>query len=356
MFARRDDLGLDSRDERLDPRDQRLAGERDVVRRAEDERRHRQPAELLVGRQGRDAQVHPHVDGAGETFDDAYDAGGAGLAARHEVGDQDLAGGRLPFGLQDRRVVPVAAAGVGAVLVGGGDPLLTRTPTTGDDWPRRADIVDLADLTATELKQNGGRRISVAYDDSLFSGPAVIVLPPHAVLLKHLKTPRAAGPKREQIVQFEVAQNIPYAIDEVVWDTVVSGEQEQEIDLLLAAAKLEVVEPLCRAAGDAGWEVFAVVPSALAVRAAESLAVAREASSRLILSIGARATTVLQIDGTKFAVRSLAMGGNALVAVPGETGDTTPPLPERPESRAGGGAGTYSSASVTGNSASWRAL
>ncbi len=142
-------------------------------------------------------------------------------------------------------------------------------------------------------------------------GPAVLVLPPHAVLLKHLKTPRVDPAKRERIVQFEVGQNIPFAIDEVAWDTVVSGEQAQEIDLLLAAAKLEIVEPLCVAALSAGLEVRRVVPSALAIRVGEQLGVPAGGERRLVLSLGARATTFLQIDGERFAVRSLAMGGNA---------------------------------------------
>jgi D-alanyl-D-alanine carboxypeptidase/D-alanyl-D-alanine-endopeptidase (penicillin-binding protein 4) len=59
------------------------------------------------------------------------------------------------------------------VLVGGGDPLLARTPSTGDDWPHRADIVTLARLTAAELRKDGRRRVALSYDDSLFSGPAV---------------------------------------------------------------------------------------------------------------------------------------------------------------------------------------
>lgn len=173
---------------------------------------------------------------------------------------------------------------------------------------------------------------------SRVAGPAVIVLPPHAVLLKHLKTPRVTAAKREQIVKFEVAQNIPYAIDEVVWATTIAGEQEQETDLLLAAAKLEVIEPLCRAAADAGFEVRAVVPSALAVRAAEQLVPSGGIGQRLVLGIGSRATTFLQIDGPRFAVRSLAMGGNALVPTAAEAGASEPvaPASERVDPRATG--------------------
>lgn len=143
------------------------------------------------------------------------------------------------------------------------------------------------------------------------AGSVMLVLPPSAVLLKHLKTPRLAASRRDEIVKFEVAQNIPHAIDDVVWAAIVAGEQEQETDLLLAAAKLEVVEPLCRAAAEAGWMVQAVVPSALAVRALESLVPAGGAESRLVVVMGSRAATFLLIDGPRFAIRSLPMAGSA---------------------------------------------
>ena len=58
------------------------------------------------------------------------------------------------------------------VLVGGGDPLLARTPD-GDAYPPRADIVTLAKATARSLKRRGLTRVRLGYDTSLFSGPAV---------------------------------------------------------------------------------------------------------------------------------------------------------------------------------------
>jgi serine-type D-Ala-D-Ala carboxypeptidase/endopeptidase (penicillin-binding protein 4) len=56
------------------------------------------------------------------------------------------------------------------VLVGGGDPYLSAAGTS--DYPARASISDLADATAKTLKAVGQTTVSLAYDDSLFSGPA----------------------------------------------------------------------------------------------------------------------------------------------------------------------------------------
>lgn len=59
------------------------------------------------------------------------------------------------------------------VLVGGGDPYLASKPLTPEEaeeaYPERADVVTLARRTARAL--DGRRRVSVQYDDSLFTGP-----------------------------------------------------------------------------------------------------------------------------------------------------------------------------------------
>jgi D-alanyl-D-alanine carboxypeptidase/D-alanyl-D-alanine-endopeptidase (penicillin-binding protein 4) len=70
----------------------------------------------------------------------------------------------------DHRFTTKVVAGTGnqIVLVGGGDPYLSASTAT---YPQRASIGDLADATAKALKASGQTSVSLAYDDSLFSGP-----------------------------------------------------------------------------------------------------------------------------------------------------------------------------------------
>jgi D-alanyl-D-alanine carboxypeptidase/D-alanyl-D-alanine-endopeptidase (penicillin-binding protein 4) len=56
------------------------------------------------------------------------------------------------------------------VLVGGGDPYLARKASA--DYPRRATISGLARATASRLKQDKIKKVSVGYDAALFTGPA----------------------------------------------------------------------------------------------------------------------------------------------------------------------------------------
>lgn len=59
------------------------------------------------------------------------------------------------------------------VLVGGGDPFLAAEPADDETpYPERADVVTLARQTAAALEEQGRRRVTVGYDDSLFTGPS----------------------------------------------------------------------------------------------------------------------------------------------------------------------------------------
>ncbi len=59
------------------------------------------------------------------------------------------------------------------MLVGGGDPFLMAEPAGADgpSYPERADVVTLAQQTAAALRADGRKRVSLGFDDSLFTGP-----------------------------------------------------------------------------------------------------------------------------------------------------------------------------------------
>ena len=144
------------------------------------------------------------------------------------------------------------------------------------------------------------------------AGPVVLVLPAHLALTKLIKTPRVEPAKREKIIRFEAEQNIPYALTDVVWDSVVIGERDIDLEVLLAAAKLEAVEPLCAAAQAAGFEPRLILPSPLATLAGFRLVPATPTPSALVLNLGARSTTLLLAEAGRFVARTLSLGGNSI--------------------------------------------
>jgi type IV pilus assembly protein PilM len=161
------------------------------------------------------------------------------------------------------------------------------------------------------------------------AGPVVLVLPAHLALTKLIKTPRVEPAQREKIIRFEAEQSIPYALDDVVWDSAIAAENPQEFEMLLVAAKLEAVEPLCAAVQAAGLEPRLILPSPLATLAAFRLAQPAATEPTLVLNLGSRSTTLLLTGGPRFAARTLAMGGQALTQQIAANQDCEPEEAER---------------------------
>ena len=141
-------------------------------------------------------------------------------------------------------------------------------------------------------------------------GPVLLTLPGHLVLTKHIKTPRVETAQREKIIKFEAQQNIPYALHEVVWDHVVVGDTGIDMEVLLAAAKLDVVDELCAAVEAAGFTPRLLLPTPLATLAGFRLAHPKESQPAIVLNLGARSTTLLIAEANRFYVRSLSLGGS----------------------------------------------
>jgi D-alanyl-D-alanine carboxypeptidase/D-alanyl-D-alanine-endopeptidase (penicillin-binding protein 4) len=59
------------------------------------------------------------------------------------------------------------------VLVGGGDPTLAVNPFPAQDYPQPATLASLAAATTRALKSAGRTTVSVGYDTSLYTGPAL---------------------------------------------------------------------------------------------------------------------------------------------------------------------------------------
>ena len=94
---------------------------------------------------------------------------------------------------QTRFVTKVVSDGPGnLVLVGGGDPYLDRKKPKPAEYAHHATLTDLAARTAKALKASGSTTVSLAYDDSLFSGPDVSPRWPATYLSQNIVTPISA--------------------------------------------------------------------------------------------------------------------------------------------------------------------
>ncbi len=141
-------------------------------------------------------------------------------------------------------------------------------------------------------------------------GPCVLVLPGHLVLTKFLTVPRVTPEQRRKVIHFESEQNLPVALSELVWDSVVSGERASGLEVMLAASHLKRVDALCRAARAAGFEPRRVLPGALALLAAFREVCPEALAPVVVMNLGARSTTLLFVEKGRFLTRTFAGGLN----------------------------------------------
>ena len=134
-----------------------------------------------------------------------------------------------------------------------------------------------------------------------------------SVFTRFVKLPPVEESKVVQIIQYEAQQNVPFPIEEVIWDYQLLGKTEQgELEVVLLAIKSDIIEELTEGVETAGLqtEIVDVAPMALsnAVRYNEGEA----AGCTLVVDMGARTTSLLFLEQNRIFSRSIPIAGNAI--------------------------------------------
>lgn len=145
-----------------------------------------------------------------------------------------------------------------------------------------------------------------------FGGACAVGVPGHLALTKFIKTPSIEPAKRGKIIAFEAAENIPYPLEEVVWDHLVVADDGLDLEVMLAAVKFDAMQALCAAADAAGFAAERALPAGLALCHAFRYNYPEVTGSVIVANIGARSTNLLFLEGGRFYIRTLALAGNAI--------------------------------------------
>jgi type IV pilus assembly protein PilM len=137
------------------------------------------------------------------------------------------------------------------------------------------------------------------------------------VLTRFMKLPAADEAKIRQMVRYEAAQNVPFPIEEVVWDYQVVGRAGQpDLEVVLVAIKNDIIEGVNRCVEAAGLtvEVVDIAPLAIynAARYNYALGEGDEDRCTLLLDVGARTTNLIFIEPGKVYTRSIPVAGNTI--------------------------------------------
>ena len=150
-------------------------------------------------------------------------------------------------------------------------------------------------------------------------GPASLAVPGHLALTKFIKAPAVGPTQRDRVIQFEAAQNIPYPLDLVAWDHLVVAEDGLDIEIMLTAVKLEVMQNLCSAAESAGLPVQRAVSSCAALYRAFRFNYPGVRAPILVVDCGARSTNLVMVGSRgRFFARTFPLADNAITAAVAE--------------------------------------
>src|SRR5438552_3475236 len=140
-----------------------------------------------------------------------------------------------------------------------------------------------------------------------------ICAPGYHTFSKFVKLPPVDTSKVTQIIQYEAQQNVPFPLEEVVWDYQILGAAPTgELEVLLVAVKSDVVEGLFRVAETAGLRLQLVDVSPAALCNAFRYNFGDLEGCTMLLDIGAKTSNLLFFEKGSVYSRGINIGANSI--------------------------------------------
>jgi len=144
-------------------------------------------------------------------------------------------------------------------------------------------------------------------------GPAVISVSGQSVFTRFVKLPVVEEKKVLQIVKYEAAQNVPFPIEEVVWDYQLIGSSDaKELEVVLVAIKSDIIEELAKYVEKSGLKTMLVDVATMALYNAVRYNYGEMEGCTLLLDVGARTSNLIFIEKQKIFSRNMPIAGNTI--------------------------------------------
>jgi type IV pilus assembly protein PilM len=149
----------------------------------------------------------------------------------------------------------------------------------------------------------------------LKGGHVNYAVPAQSVFARFVKLPAVDEEKIEKIISFEAQQNVPFPIDEVVWDyQLVGGGAEEQIQVVLVAIKSDLLDEINAAVESTGLRTAIVDVATMSLYNAFRYNYSDLSGCSLLVDIGARTTNLLFIEPAKIFSRSVPIGGSSITS------------------------------------------
>jgi type IV pilus assembly protein PilM len=137
-----------------------------------------------------------------------------------------------------------------------------------------------------------------------------------SVFARFVKLPVLDAEKIDKIISFEAQQNVPFPIDQVVWDyQLVGGGMGEQIQVVIVAIKRDLLDEINNAVEETGLRTNIVDVASMALYNAFCYNYTDLNGCSLLVDIGARTTNIFFIEPGRIFSRSLSIGGSVITAV-----------------------------------------
>ncbi|MFL6516027.1 MAG: Amuc_1101 family PilM-like pilus complex protein [Chthoniobacterales bacterium] len=147
------------------------------------------------------------------------------------------------------------------------------------------------------------------------SGDVNYAVPGQSVFARFVKLPSVDEEKIERIIAFEAQQNVPFPIDEVVWDyQLVGAGSDEQIQVVLVAIKSDLLDEINAAVEGSKLRTTIVDVAPMSLYNAFRYNYSDLTGCSLLVDIGARTTNLLFIESSKVFSRSVPIGGGSITS------------------------------------------
>lgn len=134
-----------------------------------------------------------------------------------------------------------------------------------------------------------------------------------SVFARFVKLPSIDEEKINRIIAFEAQQNVPFPIDEVVWDYQLIGcGGDKQVQVVLVAIKSDLLDEINGAVEATGLRTAIVDVATMALYNAFRYNYSDLTGCSLLVDIGARTTNLLFVEPQKIFSRSIPVGGGSI--------------------------------------------
>ena len=177
-----------------------------------------------------------------------------------------------------------------------------------------------ADLTGLDWEAEGAAEAllvpalrEAAKSAGIKPGPLNLALNGQMVFPRFTKFPTVPADKLEELGRYEVEQEVPFPIDDIVFDHQFLGQTaEGDTAAMIVAAKLDQVTKVTDAVAAVGFTPVVVDAGPMAVLNALKRSYPGLPGGTIVLDIGAKTTSLILVENEKIYLRSIPVAGNAI--------------------------------------------